>query len=106
MKSGARKTERKKSTPMVTAVRPVRPPSRMPVADSMWMITGEQPAMAATTVPTDELKKAHRLRRGKGDGKRVSPGLEEVDRSGGTEENWQGERESWVSDRQEAAVGR
>jgi hypothetical protein len=68
VKSGARKTERKKSTPMVTAVRPVRPPSRMPVADSMWMMTGEQPAMAATTVPTDELKKAHRLRKGGGMG--------------------------------------
>lgn len=33
-KSGARKTEHKKSAPIVTAVSPVRPPSLMPAAVS------------------------------------------------------------------------
>lgn len=57
-KSGARKTEAKKRSPTVTAVRPVRPPSRMPAADSTCTMMGLHPAMAATTVPRAELRNA------------------------------------------------
>ncbi len=60
-KSGARKTEAKKRRPTTTAVRPVRPPSRMPAADSTCTMMGLQPAMAATTVPRAELRNAQML---------------------------------------------
>jgi hypothetical protein len=61
LKSGARKMEERNSTPTVTAVRPVRPPSLMPEADSTWMMSGEQPAMAATAVPSAVHRNTHTL---------------------------------------------
>jgi len=40
---GAKKTDIRKQTPVVIAVRPVRPPSVMPAPDSIKAVTGEQP---------------------------------------------------------------
>jgi hypothetical protein len=42
-KIGAKKREIKKQTPVVIAVRPVRPPSVMPAPDSMKAVDGETP---------------------------------------------------------------
>jgi hypothetical protein len=42
-KIGAKKREIRKQTPVVIAVRPVRPPSVIPAPDSMKAVTGEQP---------------------------------------------------------------
>ena len=43
---GAKKSESRKQRETTTAVRPVRPPSRMPGADSMYVVTGEVPHTA------------------------------------------------------------
>lgn len=45
-KIGAKKMEMRKQTPVVMAVRPVRPPSVMPAPDSINAVTGEQPKRA------------------------------------------------------------
>ena len=45
-KMGAKKTEMKNMKPVVIAVMPVRPPSAMPVADSMNAVTGDVPMSA------------------------------------------------------------
>ena len=42
-KIGAKNMEIKKQTPVVIAVRPVRPPSVIPAPDSMKAVHGEQP---------------------------------------------------------------
>lgn len=40
---GAKNIEIRKQTPVVIAVKPVRPPSVIPAPDSMKAVTGEQP---------------------------------------------------------------
>ena len=50
--SGEKKRATKKKNATVRAVRPVRPPSRMPEADSMKHVTGEVPRSAPTTLDT------------------------------------------------------
>src|SRR5438046_1323763 len=42
-KIGAKKIEIRKQMPVVTAVRPVRPPSAIPAPDSINAVTGETP---------------------------------------------------------------
>ncbi len=51
-KMGAKKIEIMKHKPVVTAVRPVRPPSAMPEPDSMKAVTGDKPSR----LPTEMLK--------------------------------------------------
>ena len=43
-KMGEKKMEMRKQTPVVMAVRPVRPPSAMPAPDSMNAVTGDVPS--------------------------------------------------------------
>lgn len=45
-KIGAKKIETKKHNPAVIPVKPVRPPSAIPVEDSMKAVTGEVPIKA------------------------------------------------------------
>jgi hypothetical protein len=45
-KMGAKKSEIKKQTPVVIAVKPVLPPSAIPAPDSMNAVTGEVPKRA------------------------------------------------------------
>jgi hypothetical protein len=45
-KIGAKKTATKKHSPVVIAVRPVLPPSDIPVADSIKAVTGDVPMSA------------------------------------------------------------
>mmetsp|Transcript_54430 Transcript_54430/g.174531 ORF Transcript_54430/g.174531 Transcript_54430/m.174531 type:complete len:324 (-) Transcript_54430:339-1310(-) len=48
---GTKAGDARKSTAVVTAQRPVRPPSCTPAADSLWMITGLVPRKAPRPVP-------------------------------------------------------
>ena len=50
-RSGAKKRAMKKQTPVTQAVSPVRPPSRIPVADSMKTVKGLVPMSEPTTMP-------------------------------------------------------
>lgn len=49
-KMGAKKSEMKKRNATQSAVRPVRPPSRIPVADSTKVVTGDVPRHEPTTM--------------------------------------------------------
>ncbi len=48
---GAMKMQARKRTPVVRAVRPVRPPASTPEADSTKVVTVEVPVQAPATVP-------------------------------------------------------
>ena len=49
---GAMNMQARNSTPVVRAVRPVRPPASTPEADSTKVVTVEVPQQAPATVPT------------------------------------------------------
>jgi len=57
-KKGAKKSERTNIPAAVTAVSPVRPPSRIPAVHSTAMMMGEQPVAAAIMVPMAEAMSA------------------------------------------------
>src|SRR5438876_1087076 len=50
-KIGAKKIEIRKQMPVVTAVRPVRPPSAIPAPDSINAVTGETPNSDPIAMP-------------------------------------------------------
>ena len=59
---GARNMLARKSTPVVRAVRPVRPPASTPEADSTNVVTVDVPVHAPATVPTASASSASRMR--------------------------------------------
>ncbi len=58
IKSGDKIIETRNSTPVVRAVRPVRPPSATPAELSTKVVTVDVPATAPTVVPTASAKRA------------------------------------------------
>lgn len=61
---GAKKIDTRKQTPVVIAVRPVRPPSVIPAPDSTKHVTGEQPTREPMEIMTASVQYA-RVERGK-----------------------------------------
>ena len=59
---GARNMLARKSTPVVRAVRPVRPPASTPEADSTNVVTVDVPVHAPVTVPMASASSASRMR--------------------------------------------
>ena len=58
LSNGVKNTANKKSTPVTTAVRPVRPPAATPEVDSTNDVTVEVPAIEPITVPIESANKA------------------------------------------------
>ena len=56
--NGEKKTDNKKHTPVVTAVKPVLPPTSTPEVDSTNDVTVEVPAIEPITVPIESANKA------------------------------------------------
>ena len=56
--SGEKKSDRMKSSPAKIAVRPVRPPSAIPEADSTKVVMVDVPKQAPVTVPTASERRA------------------------------------------------
>jgi len=63
-KMGAKNREMKKQTPVVMAVRPVRPPSEIPAPDSIKAVTGEVPSKEPIEIEMASVQYA-RVDRGK-----------------------------------------
>ena len=59
-KMGEKKTEIKNAMPVVIAVRPVFPPSLIPVALSMYTVTGLIPMRDPITIEVPSVQYAHR----------------------------------------------
>ena len=61
VKSGANRVESRKSTPVTSAVRPVRPPTETPDADSTKVVTVDVPRTAPAEVPIASERSAGRI---------------------------------------------